>query len=122
MAAEILIGIVDDDLSLRRSLIRLVRSMGYEARGFASAEEFIEADSFERYSCIITDIQMPGISGIELTKFIAASHTKIPVMVVTARSEAALEQAAIASGAMCFLRKPIDTDVLVATLMRALGV
>ncbi len=122
VAAEILIGVVDDDRSLRTSLVRLVRYMGYEARGFASAEELIEADDLDRYSCVITDVQMPGMSGIELTKFIAVNHATVPVIVVTARSEAMLENAAIASGAVCFLRKPIDTEVLIENLTRALGI
>ena len=120
VAADILIAIVDDDRSLRTSLVRLVHSMGYIARGFASAEEFIESDALDQLSCLITDIQMPGMSGIELMKIVVARYANLPVIMVTARSEPSLEESAIANGALFFLRKPIDTNLLVESLTRAL--
>jgi len=118
--AEILIGIVDDDHSLRNSLARLVRSMGHEARGFCSAEELLQSQFVERCSCVITDVQMTGMSGIELTAIITAEHNALPVIVITARSEPGLEEKALESGATCFLRKPIDAELLVAKLSAAL--
>ncbi len=121
MAAEIMIGIVDDDRSMRTQLVRLVRSMGYNARGFASAEEFMDSDAPGKCSCLLTDVQMPGISGIELTKSMTVKYAEVPVIVLTARSDPMLEDRALASGAVCFLRKPIDTDLLVAKLAQVLG-
>jgi FixJ family two-component response regulator len=118
VAAEPVIGVVDDDPSLRTALVRLIRSLGYRARGFATADEFIESRGLEGCSCVVTDVQMPGMSGIDLTKLIASS--RVPVIVISARSEPGLQERAFSSGAMCFLRKPIDTDALVEGLRRAL--
>jgi FixJ family two-component response regulator len=118
VAAEPLISVIDDDDSLRQALVRLIHSLGYDARGFASAEEFIASGTMAGCSCVITDIQMPGMSGIEL---VAHLQTPVPVIMITARAEADLEQSAMASGAMCFLRKPIDTKVLVEWVERALN-
>lgn len=120
MAVEPLIGIVDDDRSLCTSLVRLVRSMGYEARGFASAEEFIESSAPAECSCLITDIEMPGIGGIELTRFMTARHAAVPVIVVTAHTEPGLEDSAKANGAAYFLRKPIDSELLARNLCSAM--
>jgi len=121
MSVETIIGIVEDDASQRSSLVRLVRSMGYAARGFASAEEFMDSDAVSGCSCLITDVQMPGISGIELTRFMTDRCSKLPVIVVTARSEPGLEISAIANGAAFFQRKPLDIDLLVSNLRQAVG-
>jgi len=118
--AGILIGIVDDDHSLRNSLVRLVHSMGHEAHGFGSAEELLNSQIIERCSCVITDVQMAGMSGIELTAIITSEYKSLPVIVITARSEFSLEEKAFDSGAACFLKKPIDADLLVAKLSAAL--
>lgn len=120
MAAGLLVAVVDDDHSLRTALVRLVRSLGYEGRGFASADEFIQSGAVADCACVITDVQMPGMNGIDLTKLITQSQPSVPVVVITARTEPGLEESALASGAMCFLRKPIDTTVLVEQLERAL--
>jgi FixJ family two-component response regulator len=103
-----IISIIDDDESLRRAILALVRSAGYNARGFASAEEFLSSGTVESFACVITDIQMPGMSGIELKHHLMASQCVVPVIMVTARHDPGLEEKAIASGAVCFLRKPFD--------------
>ncbi|ULJ72994.1 response regulator transcription factor [Rhizobium gallicum] len=87
MAGEPLISIIDDDQAMRSALVRLIRSLGYVARGFASAEEFIEAGVMSGCSCVITDIQMPGMSGIHLTRLIAERQSEVPVILITARTE-----------------------------------
>jgi FixJ family two-component response regulator len=120
VAGESLISVIDDDQSMRSALVRLIRSLGYVARGFASAEEFIAADVMPVCSCVIVDIQMPGMSGIELTKLIVERRSHVPVFVITARTEPGLEESALASGAMCFLRKPMDPTAFVECLERAL--
>ncbi|AUX75674.1 response regulator transcription factor [Sinorhizobium fredii] len=116
MAGEPLISIIDDDQAMRSALVRLIRSLGYVARGFASAEEFIEAGAMPSCSCVITDVQMPGMSGIHLTKLIAARQSPLPVILITARTEPGLEEVALASGAVAFFRKPIDTMAFVECL------
>jgi FixJ family two-component response regulator len=105
---------------MRRAVVALVRSAGYEARGFASAEEFLGCGAVESFACIITDIQMPGISGIELKQRLSASHRPVPVIMITARPDPGLEEKAIKSGAVCFLRKPFGADDLIHCLERAL--
>lgn len=121
MAAEPLIFIIDDDASLRAALVRLVRSFGYRAHGFASAEDFIDADVIRSCSCVITDIHMPGMSGIELKRVIDGRGCSVPFIMITARAEPELERSALASGALCFLRKPIDSRALVQCIESVLG-
>ena len=120
MAAGHLISIVDDDSSMRDALVGLFRSLGYDARGFASAEDFLACDDLKRFSCAITDIQMPGMNGFELKRMLDERHT-LPVIMITARSEPDLREKAMSSGAACFLRKPFDTETLVDCLEKALG-
>lgn len=120
MAGEPLISIIDDDQAMRSALVRLIRSLGYVARGFASAEEFIEAGVMSGCSCVITDIQMPGMSGIHLTRLIAERQSEVPVILITARTEPELEDVALASGAVAFFRKPIDTTAFVECLEMAI--
>jgi len=122
MTAGYLISIVDDDSSMRDALVGLFRSLGYDARGFASAEDFLACGDLERFACAITDIQMPGMSGFELKRQLDDRHGALPVIMITARSEPDLRERAISSGAACFLRKPFDTETLVDCLEKALGV
>ena len=121
MAAEPLICIIDDDLSLQKALVRLIQSFGYAARGFRSAEAFIGSNAMPNCSCIITDIQMPGMSGFDLNHLVKGYTHPVPVIMITARTETELEQSALASGALCFLRKPIDANMLADCLAKALN-
>jgi FixJ family two-component response regulator len=116
-----LISIIDDDESLRTALVGLVRSVGYDARGFASAEEFLQSGAVKSFSCIVTDIQMPGMSGIDLKRHLVQQQCPLPVIMITARAEKGLEEQALASGAVCFLKKPFEATVLIECLERALG-
>jgi FixJ family two-component response regulator len=117
-----MISIIDDDNSFRHALVGLIRSLGYGARGFESAEEFVEADVARNSACIITDVQMPGMSGIDLQRFLTRSQCPVPVIMITARTEPGLEDEALASGAVCLLRKPFEVSVLTDCLRRALNV
>lgn len=120
MATPPLIAIVDDDKSLLAALVRLVRSFGYNARGFPSAEAFIESDAVASCACVVTDIQMPGMSGLDLAGLLAKQQPHLPVIAITARAEQGIEDSAVASGVACFLRKPVDSDRFVECLERAL--
>jgi FixJ family two-component response regulator len=115
------ISIIDDDESMRSTVMSLVRSAGYDARGFASAEEFLASGDVESFACVITDIQMPGMGGIGLKQHLMASQNAVPVIMITARHDADLEGKALASGAICFLRKPFEADALLECLESALG-
>ena len=105
---------------MRSAVVALVRSAGYDAHGFACAEEFLGSGKVESFACIITDIQMPGMSGIELKEHLVASQFPVPVIMITARHDPGLEEEAIASGAACFMRKPFEADVLIRCLEDAL--
>jgi FixJ family two-component response regulator len=120
MADGHLISIVDDDDSMRDALVGLVRSLGYDARGFASAEDFLACDDLKRFSCAVTDIQMPGMSGFELKRHLDERHGTLPVIMITARSEPGLKEEAMSIGAAYFLRKPFETETLVDCLEKTL--
>lgn len=121
VAKDNLISIIDDDDSLRSALVGLVRSLGYRADGFANAEAFLVGDQATRSSVIVTDIQMPGLSGIELKERLTAQGCFAPVIMITARSEEGLRERAFASGAECVLKKPFAAEALIDCLERALA-
>ena len=120
MDSHDLISIVEDDASMREALEGLVRSLGHGARGFASAEEYLAVRD-GRCACVITDIQLPGIDGLAMITRLRALGYRTPVIVMTARASPAMERAAIAAGAFCFLAKPFDMPVLIDCLERALA-
>jgi FixJ family two-component response regulator len=119
-AQTALISIVDDGDSMRSSLVALISSLGHETCAFGSAEEFLEAGTARRASCIISDIQMPGMSGLDLQRRLAEQDVLTPMIMMTAREEADLKEWALAGGAFCFLKKPFDADILVECVERAL--
>ncbi len=116
-----LISIIDDDASLRVALTGLVRSLGYRASAFASAEDFLAAGAAPESACIVSDIQMPGLSGIELKERLTQSGCAAPMIMITARTEGGLHERAMASGALCVLKKPFAAEDLIACLDRALA-
>jgi FixJ family two-component response regulator len=115
------VAIIDDDDSMRCAVVALVRSAGYDAQGFASAEAFLACATARDFACVITDVQMPGMSGIELKQHLTASQNPVPVIIITARHEPDLKDKALASGAASFLRKPFVSDALIGCLERALN-
>jgi FixJ family two-component response regulator len=117
---EFLIAVIDDDESFRMALVDSVGSLGYGARGFASAEEFIAWEADASCNCVITDIHMPGMSGLDLARLLTGRRRGVPVVMVTARSDLGLDARAAANGAICLLRKPFKTDALIDCLDRAL--
>lgn len=116
-----LISIIDDDESLRAALVGLVRSLGYRANGFANAEDFLADESPRLSDAIVTDIQMPGLSGIDLKGRLSAQGCAAPVIMITARTEPGLQERAFASGAFCVLKKPFAAEALIDCLERALA-
>lgn len=115
-----MISIVDDDDAVRAMLVSLTTSLGYDARGFASAEEFLAADNFGRFTCAITDIHMPGMSGFELQERLLQRDDSFPVIMITGRTEPDLEKKAIAAGAIGLVRKPLDVEILAGYIAKAL--
>lgn len=121
MASPARISIIDDDTSLREALIALVRSVGHAGSGHGSAEAFLESGEASTADCLITDIKLPGISGVDLAARLGEDLCGPPVVIITARTETALLAKAAASGALCVLRKPFAADDLLDCLERALA-
>ena len=122
MSTEPLIAVIDDDDEFRVALVEALASLGYGARGFASAEEFFAGDGTDSYDCVITDIHMPGMSGFDLMRRLLAHDPGLPVIMTTADPEPGLEARAAAIGATCLLRKPFEADAVTDCLERALKV
>jgi FixJ family two-component response regulator len=116
-----LIAIIDDDGAARAAVVALMRAKGFDTRAFESAEEFLQANVSESSQCIITDIQMPGLSGVELKQKLDACNCKTPVIMITARVEPRLHSLALASGAFCLLRKPFKAAALIECVEKALA-
>jgi FixJ family two-component response regulator len=122
VSRELLIAVIDDDEPFRAALVESLLSLGYGARGFASAEEFVAVDGEISCDCVITDIHMPGMSGLDLKRLLAVRDSRVPVIMITARAEPDLEVRAAASGAVCLLRKPFATEALLHCLRSTLDV
>jgi FixJ family two-component response regulator len=115
-----MISIVDDDEAVRESTKALVRSLGYNARAFGSAEEFLDSDPDDT-SCLILDIQMKGLSGIELLERLIGEGRRTPVIFVTAFPDERIRNHVLEAGAIGFLRKPFSDDKLTRCLDTALA-
>jgi FixJ family two-component response regulator len=114
------ISIIEDDEAMRVALVGLMRSCGFQARDFVSAEDFLATDTSRDVDCIITDVQMPGMSGIDLKATLSARHCRVPVIMITARTDPGLEERVLASGAVCLLRKPFAPRTLIDCVTRVL--
>jgi FixJ family two-component response regulator len=116
-SAKPLIAIVEDDDSLRPALDGLVRSLGYGCEAFASAEAFLSSDASSRADCLVCDYQLPGLNGIELA---GSLRELIPAIIITARTERALDVFAKNRGVFCLLRKPFEAEELASCIRFAL--
>ena len=115
-----LIAIVDDDKSVQNALQDLIEAEGLSARGFGSAEEFLESRERHKVACLIVDIRMPGMSGLDLQAKLNAERCKIPIIFITAHGDAKMRIQAMRDGAVEFLTKPFDNEVLLDTVRAAL--
>ena len=122
MPNQPIISIIDDDEFVRSSVRSLVRSLGLGACTFASAEEFLQSQRVHDTSCVITDLQMPGLSGIELQRLLLAQERRIPIIFVTAFPEDPIRAQAMDSGALGFLSKPFECQALVNLIDKALAI
>jgi FixJ family two-component response regulator len=114
------VAIVDDDEAVRVALEGLLKSAGLPARAFESAEEFIESGQQFQVDCLITDIRMPGMSGLELQAKLNTEGCRIPIVFITAHGDAKMRMQALRAGAVEFLAKPFDDDVLLESVHAAL--
>ena len=115
-----LVAIVDDDELMRGALQGLLKSAGLPAQAFASAEEFLESGVQRQISCLIADIRMPGMSGLELQAKLNAERGNIPTIFITAHGDAKLRMQALRAGAVEFLTKPFDDEVLLEHVRAAM--
>ena len=115
-----LISIVDDDALARDGIRELVESLGYEARTFISAEHFLESDATAATACLITDLQMPGLNGVELQEALKSQRNQTPVIVITAYPNETHRTRALKNGAIGFLSKPFDEQTLIEYLAVAI--
>jgi FixJ family two-component response regulator len=115
-----LVAIVDDDQSMRGALQGLLKSVGVSSQVFASAEEFLNSGQQYQAACLITDIRMPGISGLELHARLNAERCRIPTIFITAHDDGQMRMRALRAGAVEFLAKPFDHEALIETVRAAL--
>jgi two-component system response regulator FixJ len=114
------ISVIDDDEGVRDALGDLLEALGYFVRTFESADAFIENEGEVDTECLITDVQMPGMTGVELMEHLARIGVAIPTILVSAHSQAALQERALRNGAVAWLDKPVRHEHLLASLDRAI--
>jgi FixJ family two-component response regulator len=120
MSAAPLISIVDDDDSLRNSLNNLIRSVGFRAQGFSSAEAFLNSNQLHDTACLLLDVRMPGMSGLELQRQLVATNSQIPIIFITSHGDDDARARALEAGAVDFLYKPFREETLVNAIHTAL--
>lgn len=115
------ISIVDDDASLRRVLTNLFVRVGFRVEAFASVEAFQNSIHAQNTACLVLDLQMPGMSGLEFLGHLAATRARIPVVILTAHGDEAIRRRCLEAGAMAVLPKPFDRHALLDAVRMALG-
>jgi FixJ family two-component response regulator len=120
MSTGRLISIVDDDDSLRNSLANLIRSVGFPTQGFSSAEAFLGSQQARATACLILDVRMPGMNGLELQRHLAAADWRIPIIFITSHADDDARARALEAGAVDFLYKPCREEDLFGALDTAL--
>jgi len=117
---EVTVFIVDDDASVRSALKRLIQSIGFKAKAFDSAKTFIEYGSYDRPACLVLDVRMPGMSGIELQEQLKNAGIHIPIIFITGHGNIPMSVEAMKAGAVDFIEKPFEDQVLINAINRAI--
>jgi FixJ family two-component response regulator len=115
-----LVAVVDDEESVREAVKRLLRAADVTVESFASAEEFLNSGQLNRTGCLVADIRMPGLSGLDLLAELNKQHLPIPTILITAHGDESLRLQAMRAGAVKFLSKPVDSAILLASVQAAL--
>ena len=115
------VAIVDDEEPVRKALRRLLRASGLQAEGFASGQEFLDAAAQRQPDCVVLDLHMPGMSGLQALRKLQACAPALPVVVITAHDEPETRAQCMASGAAAYLRKPLDERLLLNAISAALS-
>lgn len=121
MPAVPLISIVDDDDSLRDSLENLIRSFGFRTQGFRSATPFLSSNQARETACLILDVRMPGLSGLDLQREMMTQNWRVPIIFITSHADDYAQARALEAGAVAFLYKPCRAEDLLAAIEAALG-
>jgi FixJ family two-component response regulator len=120
MSESPLIAVVDDDASIRKALQSLLRSVGLRVEVWASAEDFLQSDHLPDTACLIVDVRMPRMSGLELQQQLARAHCPPPLIFITAHGDKETRARALGAGAVAFLSKPFSDEVLLSAVQAAL--
>jgi FixJ family two-component response regulator len=110
--ANVLISVVEDDEPFRESMRKLVTALGYAVEAFPSAANFLASPRLGETACLVTDVQMPGMTGVELHRHLIDAGHSIPTILVTAYPDEAVRKRVLKEGVICYLRKPVDDDHL----------
>jgi FixJ family two-component response regulator len=116
------ISVVDDDESVREAIRGLMKSLGYTAETFGSAAEFLSSSEVPRTSCLIADVQMPGMTGLELYRHLVAAGKPIPTILITAYPDDRIRERALEDGVIGYLSKPFDENDLLACILSSLDI
>src|SRR5881296_2906970 len=116
-----MLSLVDDDASLRLSVRNLLMSVGFEVQAFASAEEFLESPQRANTGCLVLDLRMTGMSGLDLLGHLAATGSRIPVIILTAHGDDESRRQSLQAGAVAFLEKPVPSATLLDAVRAALA-
>jgi FixJ family two-component response regulator len=117
---QYLISVVDDDEPFREAMTSLMKSLGFEVAAFSSAEDFLASPRLESTSCLIADVHMPSMTGIDLHQRLVANGRTIPVILITAYPDDNVRARALAAGVICYLSKTFDDDALLGFVRSAL--
>jgi FixJ family two-component response regulator len=115
-----MISIIDDNDSVRESLQRLMRSVGFAVNVFASAEEFLNSDRLRNTNCLILDVRLPGMNGLELQRHLTTTHSEIPIIFITSHEDDEVRARALNAGAVDYLLKPFNDEDLLDAIDAAL--
>jgi FixJ family two-component response regulator len=116
-----MVAVVEDDESYRAAVQRLLKSAGFQVQSFASAEDFLDSGQQHETACLIADIRMPGMSGLDLQAKLNADHCPIPIIFITAHGDEQMRLQAMRGGAVKFLGKPFDCAILLESVQEAFG-
>jgi FixJ family two-component response regulator len=117
-----LFSIVDDDDSMREAIESLIKSIGFRAETFASTEEFVQCDHLAQIACLILDVQLPGMSGLELQRLLSIATYTFPIIFISGRTDECMRDRALKAGAFEFLYKPFSEEALLKAVYAALSI
>ena len=120
MPSEPIVHIVDDDSAIRSSLSFLMKSVGFDSRAYASAEAFLDQADLDRLGCLVVDVRMHGMSGLELQQLLNERGSKLPVIIITGHGDVPMAVQAMKAGAVDFLEKPYDNELLITRIRQCL--